>query len=81
MKGGLSPTMTTLALQLPGAFLGVGAAIVLGLGIAIGLAVPAFLSWLDDVTAGLAVVIQKIVGWVALAAVAYFGLKAAGVPI
>lgn len=73
--------MTTLALQVSGAFLGVGAAIVLGLGIVIGLAVPAFLAWLDDVTAGFAVVIQKIIGWGFVAAVAYFGLKAAGVPI
>lgn len=60
-----------VALQVPGAFLGAGAALLLGLGVGIGLAMPAILLWFEDVTAGLAVLIQKVVGWVAIAAIVY----------
>lgn len=68
----------TVALQVPGAFLGVGAVLLVGLGISLGVAMPAIINWFEDVTAGIAVLIQKVVGWTALIVIVYavlhFGL-------
>ena len=71
--------MSTLAIEVPGMYLGAGAAVALVVGVGIGMAAPAILAWIEDVIAGLSVVILKLVGWAALAGLAWAVLYAAGV--